>query len=770
MPVIPATGHDWDSESCKNCNRPVPVYTKVTNQAQFDALADDTMYILVAEYNGKHYAMDFSEVYSYMTDSDGDGFYDVHNVDDDSDGIPDYLEFDEGGGGEWGDEPNGVYDYLEWDMDNDGDVDDYDLHEFHLMVCEQHLTDMLYDNGSIKATEITINPDGTISHAEAAKTAEFEMVDVYLAEEYNPEWHSYWENGEMPYHTECVKQFVIPNYFLTAPGMRPIERMYLQRIYDFGDSSHWGVLFYDSRDEYFSYVDGDMDEKVDADEDGKPDPLPFPDVSKEGSVAVFDTFDDIGWILYNEGQKAQLRLRDYNGKIGFVTGHDYELDWEWVDDDTHEDGGYYNTNDTQVCVYLYASAPYTSHTCQWSDWTPDDTTDTHSRFCTVDGCTNRESRSHNWDAGTETQAPTCTEPGTTTYTCPTCRATKTSPIPALDHDWDEWTYDSVDSHIRACKRTGCTAEEFGGHEWGNWVSVDENTHKMTCSVCSGTQSDKHGWDNGVVTKVPTEWETGIKTYTCLNCGHTKTETVDMLDHECVWTDWYPDGEQNHKRDCMDDNCDKFETLPHSWDEGEVTKQPSCSEKGEMTYTCQTCMYTRTEDIPTLDHEFGDWTPNTDDKTHSRSCACGESETEEHNFDNGEVTQSPTHEAKGEIKYTCADCGYSYLDELPEIAEHQWDEWIVNKVDEANTHIRYCFCGESETAPHAFDNGAVTVNPTHTSKGEMTYTCSDCGYSYTEEIEETPEHSWTDWSPNSDGTHSRACRCNANETASCAWDE
>ena len=99
MPVLPATGHDFDGDACKNCNRPVPVYSKVTNQADFDALADDTMYILVAEYNGKHYAMDFSEVYSYMTDSDGDGFYDIHNIDNDSDGIPDYLEFDEGGGG-----------------------------------------------------------------------------------------------------------------------------------------------------------------------------------------------------------------------------------------------------------------------------------------------------------------------------------------------------------------------------------------------------------------------------------------------------------------------------------------------------------------------------------------------------------------------------------------------------------------------------------------------------------------------------------------------
>ena len=292
-------------------------FVYVTNKRTFQKAQDpqEAVDSVVAEYNGKHYAMDFSEVYSYTIDSDGDGFYDIHDVDDDSDGIPDYLEFDEGGGGEWRDEPNGVYDYLEWDMDDDGDVDDFDLHEFHIMICDQHRTDMLYSNGAINATEITINSDGTISHEEAKKTAEFEMVDVYLAEDYNPEWHSYWENGVMPYHTKCVKQFAIPNYYLTAPSMCPIERMYQQRIYDFGDSSSWGVIFYDSRDEYYSYVDGDMNAKVDADEDGKPDPLPFPDVSKEGSVAVFDTFDDIMWILYDEGQKAQLRLRDYNETI-----------------------------------------------------------------------------------------------------------------------------------------------------------------------------------------------------------------------------------------------------------------------------------------------------------------------------------------------------------------------------------------------------------------------------------------------------------------------
>ena len=578
MPVIPATGHDFEGEACKNCNRPVPVYSKVKNQADFDALADDTMFILVAEYNGKHYAMDFSEVYSYMTDADGDGFFDIHDIDDNSDGIPDYLEFDKGGGGEWFDEPNGIYDYLEWDMDNDGDVDDYDLHEFHIMVCDQHLTDMLYSNGGINATEISINPDGTISHEEAKKTAEFEMVGVYDDLEYDPDWHSHWENGEMPYHTKCVKQFAIPNYFLSAPSMRPIERMYQQRIYDFGDSSHWGVLFYDSRHEYFSYTDGDMNEKVDADEEGKPDPLPFPDISKEGSVAVFDTFDDIMWILYDEGQMAQLRLRDYNDTIEFVTGHDYELEgWEWVDDDTYEDGGYYDTHDTQACVYLYASAQYeAAHTCEFGDWYRVDGI-MHQRDC---DCGKSETEAHSFGSWSKLN---------NTYhqrECDKCDA-----IEKESHSFGEWgEYAGYEGITRHCSTDGCDAYETKRNddgdqhvcEFGDWMQDPNNAmqHIRKCE-CGESESEDHRYD---------EWtmkNEHYHTHSCTTCG-----AIEDFEHN--FNDWIVEDDNNHIHDCAE--CEYASILPHDY-VIEITKEPTETEVGEATYTCPLCSHSYTEELP-----------------------------------------------------------------------------------------------------------------------------------------------------------------------------
>ena len=40
----------------------------------------------------------------------------------------------------------------------------------------------------------------------------------------------------------------------------------------------------------------------------------------------------------------------------------------------------------------------------------------------------------------------------------------------------------------------------------------------------------HSWDAGVVTKEATCTANGVKTFTCSECGQTKTETVEKLGH------------------------------------------------------------------------------------------------------------------------------------------------------------------------------------------------------------------------------------------------
>ena len=59
----------------------------------------------------------------------------------------------------------------------------------------------------------------------------------------------------------------------------------------------------------------------------------------------------------------------------------------------------------------------------------------------------------------------------------------------------------------------------------------------TCSKCGDSYKDNytnalgHAWDAGKVTKEATCTENGVKTFTCGNCGKTKTETIKATGHD-----------------------------------------------------------------------------------------------------------------------------------------------------------------------------------------------------------------------------------------------
>ena len=79
------------------------------------------------------------------------------------------------------------------------------------------------------------------------------------------------------------------------------------------------------------------------------------------------------------------------------------------------------------------------------------------------------------------------------------------------------------------------------------------THTCACGdsyVDTYVDALGHAWDEGKVTKEPTETETGVKTFTCTRCGETKTETIPatgVMDVTEMFTDvshsWADDGIQ-----------------------------------------------------------------------------------------------------------------------------------------------------------------------------------------------------------------------------------
>ena len=218
------------------------------------------------------------------------------------------------------------------------------------------------------------------------------------------------------------------------------------------------------------------------------------------------------------------------------------------------------------------------------------------------------------------------------------------------------------------------ASDKGNNAWG---------FKVT-SVKAGSETCQHVWDNGKVTKEPTETETGIKTFTCTRCGETKTEVIPALSHEHSYKavvtapTCTEKGYTTHTCSCGDSYVDTYtNALGHAWDGGTVTKQPTVTETGIRTYTCTRCGETKTETIPKLTHE------------HSYKA----------------VVTAPTCTEKGYTTHTCA-CGDSYVDTYTDALGHAWDE------------------------------GKVTKEPTETETGVKTFTCTRCGETKTETIPAT----------------------------------
>ena len=109
----------------------------------------------------------------------------------------------------------------------------------------------------------------------------------------------------------------------------------------------------------------------------------------------------------------------------------------------------------------------------------------------------------------------------------------------------------------------------------------------------------------------------------------------------------------------------------------------------------------------------------------------------HTFDDGVITTKPTDKTEGVKTYTCQVCGYEKTESVPKLGHISSAEWSYD----SENHWKECTaedCNEKfELAAHTFDNGVITAEPTDTTDGVRTYTCTVCGYEKTESIEKLP---------------------------------
>ena len=196
---------------------------------------------------------------------------------------------------------------------------------------------------------------------------------------------------------------------------------------------------------------------------------------------------------------------------------------------------------------------------QWGEWQT-----TLAQTCTTDGkeertcakCSEKEERTlkatgHEWGEWQTTLAQTCTTDGKEERTCSKCSEKEERTLKATGHKSetvgakaptckeDGYTGDEVCKVCHETLNKGTTIPKTDSHEWGKWTTVRESTctekgeQSRKCAVCGEEEIEslplaKHSWDNGKVTQAPSYTKVGVKTWTCSECGKTKTTTLAKL--------------------------------------------------------------------------------------------------------------------------------------------------------------------------------------------------------------------------------------------------
>ena len=196
-----------------------------------------------------------------------------------------------------------------------------------------------------------------------------------------------------------------------------------------------------------------------------------------------------------------------------------------------------------------------------------------------------------------TKQPTCTEEGEKTFTCD-CGDTYTETIPAKGH------IEVIDKAVPAT----CTTD--GKTEGSHCSACGEVIKAQTVIKATG-----HKYDDGKITKQPTCTAEGVKTYTCLECGDTKTETIKANGHTEVIDKAVPatcttDGKTEGSHCSVCGEVIKAQTVikatGHNFGSWSTTKSATCTESGSQTRTCTACGKTETKTIPAKGHTSSGW--------------------------------------------------------------------------------------------------------------------------------------------------------------------
>lgn len=253
------------------------------------------------------------------------------------------------------------------------------------------------------------------------------------------------------------------------------------------------------------------------------------------------------------------------------------------------------------------------------------------------------------------------------------------------------------------------------------------------------------------------------------CTHAQTELQNVRAATC--------GQKGYTGDRVCTACgvtvstgSETEKLPHTlWDEGRVTKTPTCISAGVKTFTCNGCGETKTETLEQVEHD-----PKYHDQhdgTHTLTCSnCTLNESEAHTpVDAGTYISATCMEGAYTI-LTCSKCELQYKEySTTELKlDHDWDEEhpVIVKPTCVDDGYQYMTCKHEGCDAHSakvvlpatpnvhsfdYDYPINSTNPYCTTAGTKTYMCGFChatetktvaslGHNYVEDS--TTDEGWT----------------------------
>ena len=258
---------------------------------------------------------------------------------------------------------------------------------------------------------------------------------------------------------------------------------------------------------------------------------------------------------------------------------------------------------------------------------------------------------HVWDAGKVTTEPTCTEAGVKTYTCSKCSRTKTEELPALGH---------IDENKdELCDRCGAKLGEDPkptGNKYVKAASLKDGDEVVLYNPAQGkalseeivatyykagvavtptdgvletsdtaivwtVAADGTGFNlindegkklsiEGTFSSIPYDKENDawtVQTAATAGC-------VYVVNENGKYISWSSKGnfaaytfDAAKEADYALELYVKTADAPHvhTWDEGKVTTEPTCTKAGVKTYTCTVCKETKTEAVAALGHVDAD---------------------------------------------------------------------------------------------------------------------------------------------------------------------